>query len=166
MRREFRERFHRHRLQRKPLVSDPGMHHGTCFTHVPWCMSGSLTRGGGENFPAFPAHAQPVILCIWQETHWLEIFAVCSLFWWHISVANTWGMAKQLHGHKTMVCHYLSNSSSSFAVNISRPRDNGRHFPDDIFKCIYLNEMCIFRLRFHWSSLSMVQLTILQHLFR
>ena len=22
--------------------SDPGMHHGTCVTHVPWCMSGSL----------------------------------------------------------------------------------------------------------------------------
>ena len=33
----------------KPTVSDPSMHHGTCITHVPWCMSGSLTRGGGEN---------------------------------------------------------------------------------------------------------------------
>ena len=42
------------RLQRKPLVSDPGMHHGTCVTHVPWCMSGSLTRGGGENVPGIP----------------------------------------------------------------------------------------------------------------
>ena len=40
-----------HWLQRKPLVSYPGMHHGTCVTHVPWCMSGSLTRGGGENVP-------------------------------------------------------------------------------------------------------------------
>ena len=40
-----------HRLQMKPLVSDPGMYHDTCVTHVPWCMSGSLTRGGGENFP-------------------------------------------------------------------------------------------------------------------
>ena len=29
-------RFPRHWLQRKPLVSDPGMHHGTCVTHVPW----------------------------------------------------------------------------------------------------------------------------------
>ena len=28
-----------------PLVSDPDMHHGTCLTHVPWCMSGSLTSG-------------------------------------------------------------------------------------------------------------------------
>ena len=35
------------RFQRKPLVSDPGMHHGTCVTHVPWCMSGSLTCGDG-----------------------------------------------------------------------------------------------------------------------
>ena len=37
------------RLQRKPLVSDPDMHHGTCVTHVPWCLSGSLNCGGGEN---------------------------------------------------------------------------------------------------------------------
>ena len=40
--------------QRKPLVSDPGIHHGTCVTHVPWCMSGSLTRGGEENVPGIP----------------------------------------------------------------------------------------------------------------
>ena len=42
------------RLQRKSLVSDPGVHHGTCVTHVPWCMSGSLTHGGGENVPGIP----------------------------------------------------------------------------------------------------------------
>ena len=28
-----------------PLISDPDMHHGTCLTYVPWCMSGSLTSG-------------------------------------------------------------------------------------------------------------------------
>ena len=49
MRRECRERFPHHRFQRKPRVSDHGVHHGTCPTHVPWCMSGSLTHGGGEN---------------------------------------------------------------------------------------------------------------------
>ena len=27
-----------------PRVSNPDMHHGTCVTHVPWCMPGSLTR--------------------------------------------------------------------------------------------------------------------------
>ena len=54
MYRECRERFPCHRLQRKPLVSDPGMHHGMCVTHVLWCMSGSLNRGGGENVPDIP----------------------------------------------------------------------------------------------------------------
>ena len=28
-----------------PWVNDPDMHHGTCVTHVPWCMPGSLTSG-------------------------------------------------------------------------------------------------------------------------
>ena len=40
--------FPRRRFQGKPLVSDPGMHHGTCGTHMPWCMSGSLTCGDRE----------------------------------------------------------------------------------------------------------------------
>ena len=57
------------------LVRDPDMHHGTCVTHVSWCMPGSLTGGflwsrwRGKTFPAFPAHAQPTILRIWQEVH-------------------------------------------------------------------------------------------------
>ena len=52
-------------------ASDPDMHHGTCVTHVPWCMLGSLTSGflwnrrRGKTFPAFPAHTQPAILRIW-----------------------------------------------------------------------------------------------------
>ena len=54
MRRERRERFPRHQIQRMPLVSDPGMHHGTCVTHVPCCMSGSPIRGGGETVPGIP----------------------------------------------------------------------------------------------------------------
>ena len=41
-------------LTLKETVSDPGMHHGTCVAHVPWCMSGSLIRGGGENIPGIP----------------------------------------------------------------------------------------------------------------
>ena len=60
--------FPRRRFQRKLLVSDPGMHHGTCVTHVPWCMSGSLTCGDGENVPGACA---PAILRIWQEAHGL-----------------------------------------------------------------------------------------------
>ena len=54
-----------------PWVSDPDMHHGTCVTHVPWCMPGSLTSGflwswwRKKTFPVLPPHAQPVILRIW-----------------------------------------------------------------------------------------------------
>ena len=61
--------FPHRRFRRKPLVSDPGMHHGTCVTHVPWCMSGSLTCGGGENVPGIPGACAPAILRIWQEAH-------------------------------------------------------------------------------------------------
>ena len=59
----------RRRFRRKPLLSDPGMHHGTCVTHVPWCMSGSLTCGDGENVPGIPGACAPAILRIWQEAH-------------------------------------------------------------------------------------------------
>ena len=52
--RECREHFSRRRLQRKPLVSVPGIQYDICVTYVSWCMSGSLTRGGGENVPGIP----------------------------------------------------------------------------------------------------------------
>ena len=38
MRREYRGRF-----TPPSQVRDPDMHHGTCVTHVPWCIPGSLT---------------------------------------------------------------------------------------------------------------------------
>ena len=57
--------YPRHRLQRKPLVSDTSMHHGTCVTCHDACQ---------DRYPAMvgkklPAHAQPAILRIWQEAH-------------------------------------------------------------------------------------------------
>ena len=66
--------FPRRRIQRKPRVSDPGMQHGTCVKHVPWRMSGLLTRGGRDTFLAFPAHAHPQFWRIWQEAH-------CQVCW-------------------------------------------------------------------------------------
>ena len=81
-RRECRERFPRCRPQRKPLVSDPGMHHGTCVTHVPWCMSGSLASGGGENVPGIPGAWAPAIFRIWQEAHGCRAPGGVSLMPW------------------------------------------------------------------------------------
>ena len=75
--------FPRRQLQRKPIASDPGMHHGTCVTHVPWCMSWSLTRGGREIVPDIPGACAPANLRIWQELHDLygtkPLFIYCHL---------------------------------------------------------------------------------------
>ena len=65
--------YPRRRFQRKPLVSNPSMHHGTCVTHVPWCMSGSLTCGDGENVPGIPGACAPAILRIWQQAHAVRV---------------------------------------------------------------------------------------------
>ena len=71
--------FPRRRFQRKLLYSDPGMHHGTCVTHVPWCMSGSLTCGDGENVPGIPGACASAILRIWQEAHVQNFVAITVL---------------------------------------------------------------------------------------
>ena len=60
-----------------PRVSDHDMHQGTCVTHMSWCMPGSLTSGfpwSRWQVPAFPAHAQPAFLRIWQGGHYLDYY--------------------------------------------------------------------------------------------
>ena len=71
--------FPRRRLQRKPLLSDPGMHHDTCVTHVPWCMSGSFNCGDGKNVPGIPGACAPAILRIWQEAHGRGYSQTCNV---------------------------------------------------------------------------------------
>ena len=59
--RECRERFPRHRLHRKPRVSDPEMHHGTCVENVPGIPGACTTLiftylvSTGENLDAVTA---------------------------------------------------------------------------------------------------------------
>ena len=112
--------FPRRRIQRKTRVSDPGMHHGTCVTHVPWCMSGLLTRGGGENVPGIPGACAPAILRIWQEAH--EIYCSSTDF-------NSFGNRVSSHhfiiGLITYPCwdlsesiHYLSKRTTAKLSNM------------------------------------------------
>ena len=85
MRRECWERFPCHWLQRKPLLSYPGMHHNTCVSHVPWCMSGSLTSGGGENVPGacatcnFPYLARGPLIC--SLCYWFVLWEYLDYIW-------------------------------------------------------------------------------------
>ena len=51
-------------------------------------------------------------------------------------------------------------------INTLRPRQNERHFPDGIFKWIFLNENAWISIQFHWSLFLMFQITIFHHWFR
>ena len=87
MRRECRERFPRCRLQRKPLISDLGTH------HAPWCMSGSLTRGGGENVPGIRGACATrnftyLARCPWTWSDRSRRHD--TLTWWYHNVQGTW----------------------------------------------------------------------------
>ena len=70
-----------------PRVSDPDMHDGTCVTHVPSCMTGSLTssflwsRLRGINVPGIPG------ACATRNFTYLAR-APCPQ--WYESVAVTW----------------------------------------------------------------------------
>ena len=68
MRRKFRERFTRHRLQRKPLVSDPGMHHAHAEMHVGiaeprWRGKGSRYSRRMRNPQFYVSGKRPMELC-------------------------------------------------------------------------------------------------------
>ena len=95
----------RRQFQRKPLVSDPGMHHGTCVTHVPWCMSGSLTCDDGENVPGIPGACAPAILRIWQEAHgeclseFIRIVKPGNSWSYEVNRHNVYTLLSMLHQH-------------------------------------------------------------------
>ena len=52
------------------------------------------------------------------------------------------------------------------AVNTLRPKQNGRHFADDIFKCIFLNENVWIPIRITLKFVPRVKLTQFQYWFR
>ena len=110
MRQEGRERFPCHRLQRKPLVSDPDMHHGTCVTHVPWCMSGSLTRGGGENVPDIPGACATRNFTYLARGPW---FVACSIpghymkrCWIVVNWILRWNLNRNLQNFTLKTIHF------------------------------------------------------------
>ena len=86
--------FPRHRLQSRPPVSDPGMHHGTCVTHVPWCMSGSLTRGGGKHNTGIPSASASGYFTYLARGQSATLFKELYLCWWCSSALDLyiWSM--------------------------------------------------------------------------
>ena len=114
------------------------MHHGTCVTHVPWCMSGSLTCGDGENVPGIPGACALAILRIWQEAHRVEktlygctyckiciikislVFIYCQKCWplnkcFHLSCLSRCVLIKVLG------CHVLSDYPIPYCLSRKHP---------------------------------------------
>ena len=89
------------------------------------------------------------------DTRWYLTLPVLSPEW----LRQTRSMLLRPPGHQ-QECHRL------YTINTLRPRQNGRRFPDDIFKGIFLMKMNGFRVRFHWKLFLRFELTIFQHWFR
>ena len=74
----------------------------------------------------------------------------------HFSTQSSWQYSRQIHGSAgRFVAEVLICRFNSFP-----PEQNGRHFPDDIFKCIFMNG------KFHRSLIPRVQLIKIQHWFK
>ena len=64
------------------------------------------------------------------------------------------------------VIYYHLSILTSVTVHTLRLTQNGRHFIDDTFKCVFLNQNMWIRLIFHVSLFLRVQLAISQYWFR
>ena len=82
----------RGQLQRKPLVSDTGMQHGTWVTHVPWSMSRSQTRDGrGKRSrhsrrmrtPQFYASGKRPMKPVAEITWHISYLMICAAYGFH-----------------------------------------------------------------------------------
>ena len=81
-----------------------------------------------------------------ENTNHLSTHGDTLPFWWLLPCPAWW----------------ISWKQSIYLFNTLRPRQNGRRFPDDIFKCIFFNENYEFRLKFHCSLFLGAQLTMVQ----
>ena len=112
-----------------PRVTDPDMHHGTCVTHVPWCMPwlAFSFEVGGENVPSIPGTCTTRNFTYLVRGPLPQPMRICYQL-------DTWQEASVKSESK----YNLSGSENGLST--WRPRQHGCHFPDDIFKCIFLNE--------------------------
>ena len=84
---------------------------------------------------------------VWQPIkQFPRIIALFRSWWWRhecIIGPESWGHLKG-------------------TFNTLAPRQNGRYFPDNILKWIFLNSSALILTKFHWNLFLCVQLTIFQ----
>ena len=74
-------------------------------------------------------------------------------YWWSLGDYHMWDGCSGLHSGWWR--GDLDNTGLD--IDTLRPRQNGRHFADNIFRCILLNENVWILLTNHWSLLLMFQ---------
>ena len=161
MRRECLERFPRHRLQRKPLVIDPGMHHGTCVTHVPWCMSGSLSRGGGENVPVIPGACTTCNFTYlargpWRNNPYIFLYILGIWKWLYDGKLLYWySLILMVHSGVSKWSNIFQQvtSSHSFLFNSKATKKDGMQFEfTEILNAMFYNIFRFAKYAWHGSE--------------
>ena len=103
------------------------------------------------------------IACLW----FISTSSSCFRHW-HCNKGNeSWGRRPMSH-HNThnKKGKHLAKFLECIGLNTMRPRQNGRHFPDDIFKWIFVNKNVWVSINISLKFVPRVKLTILQHWFR
>ena len=95
----------------------------------------------GQQLPGKPAHDEPSAVIrnylVWNLLPWKNSiqFQITVVKYCSNLIPVTLNSVSGVFGIP-MVCEYSWN----WWLNTLRPTQNGRHFPDGIFKCIFLNE--------------------------
>ena len=80
---------------------------------------------------------ESVLHCLMAPSHYL------NQCWLRILVIHPFTISEKMHQNNCKIQHIfqriLCTPAQGQWVNTLRPRQNGRHFADDIFKCIFLN---------------------------
>ena len=113
--------------------------------------------------------------CILLFIFWWNTCILLLIIWCIFDMAN-WRYFTDLWGGRWKDqychdCHWIFENLPScrwqmLSCNSSFTGQNGCHFADNVFKCIFLNEKFVFWLILHWSLFLRVQLTITQHWFK
>ena len=88
---------------------------------------------------------------------WVPLGTRCACIW---KLAHLYPLVYNMLLHELWIHQQNIND-----FNSSPRGQNGRHFADDIFRCIFLYVNFIFWLKCHWSLFLKVQLTIIRHWF-
>ena len=108
-------------------------------------MSGGIL-GNGFN----PRSASNLMVwCSWYNGVWMRHFRCCwikSLLMLTLPQKNS--IFLLWFGGKGILTYcFWRDSLKHLTINTLRPRQDGRHFPDDIFKCIFLNENVLISIK-------------------